>query len=108
MRCDQLMGLPQIAIDFLAENEIPLEICKCCHRPLPLKTRLVGYFEGMFDTKYPLNQHQLKDGRVANEYLQTSPWSSGPCLFLGLQILDSQGNVVDDLQWTENEIAESI
>jgi len=127
MRCDRFWGLPPIALQFLKENEIPPEACECCKRIFPRKFELIGYYSGYdkyppetcecckrifpqkfeligyyseYD-KYPLYQHQLKDG-VANEFLQACKFSSGPCLFLGLQVINNDG--AKDFRWTDEEI----
>jgi hypothetical protein len=60
----------------------------------------------MFGQEYPLFRHSLVDG-YADEFLQTSPWSSGPMFFLGLKIYGSSG-LLDRITWTEEEIEEML
>jgi hypothetical protein len=105
MRCEQFFGLSPTALQFLKENEIPPEICECCKRIFPRKFEIIGYYDG-YD-KHPLYQHQLKNG-VANEYLQVCEFSSGPCLFLGLRIINKNGVRIDDIRWTDEEIKEHL
>lgn len=103
MRCDQFMGLTPGAIEFLRENEIPENKCACCTRPFPRALEVIGHFVGMFDDEYPFFRHKLKDGRIANEYLQAAPLSSGPCFFLGLEVygVDSP---TQKFEWAQSDI----
>jgi hypothetical protein len=99
IREDQYIGLPQTAVAFLDEQETAVQICTCCNRPFPRDLQVVGHYHGMFDTEYPLYRHALKDGRVADEFLQASPWDCGPMFFLGLEVSDGTR-----FEWTEEEI----
>ncbi len=89
MRCDQHMGLPIKAVNFLKENEIAEKCCGMCRRPFPRKLEVIGHCHGMDCAKYPLYRHKLIGGGHADEYLQAQPWSSGPCFFLGLRVGDT-------------------
>lgn len=84
-RCDQFAGLPNEAVEFLNENLLPPITCPTCNCIRPFKTEVVGHFSGMFGDQYDLSRHQLKDGGWADEFVQASPWSSGPVFFLGLR-----------------------
>lgn len=109
MRSDQHMGLSIEASDFLVFNELVPEPCPHCQRPYPPITEPSGKtYSGMFMEEYPLFRHELKSKGYAEEYLQAAPWSSGPCLFLGLKVYDSNGTEIRDFQWTEQEIQESL
>jgi len=99
IREDQFMGLPLAACDFLERNEVPAVYCSECKRPFPRDCAVVDHYYGMFDTKYPLHRHVLKDGRTADEFLQAAPWFSGPIHFLGLRVSDGT-----EFVWTEDEI----
>lgn len=99
IREDQFLGLPEAAITFLAENEVPEVSCPHCGRPFARNYEKVGVYHGMFDNEYPLHRHVLKDGRTADEFLQAAPWSSGPVHFLGLRVSDGT-----EFTWTEDEI----
>jgi len=85
---DQFAGFTQDACKFLADNEVKPIICDHCKRPFPRKLELIGTYTGMFMDEYPLHRHILKNGEVADEFLQCAPWSSGPVFFLGLRIPD--------------------
>ena len=95
MRCDQFMGLPKVAIDFLREHEAT---CPCCKQSLPDK-RPIGYYTGMFEDKYLLVRYTLTDSRTADEFLQAEHLSSGPMFFIGLRVSDGQ-----EFTWTQEEI----
>jgi hypothetical protein len=97
MRTDQPQGLPPIAEAFLAERETEPNHCEACARPFPRQLEIIGKYCG-FDA-YPLHRHQLKDGRTADEYLQATPWSSGPMFFLGLRLADGT-----EFAWSQEEI----
>lgn len=63
--------------------------------------------EGSGDTvegfnSYPLVKYSFPDGRVLFEYVQDSPWSSGPVIFLALK--DSDGKSIPESLWTDEEI----
>lgn len=97
MRADQLIGLPQAAVDFLSQNEYVDPPCSCCRRPFPPKLVEIGQYEGF--GKYPLYRHNLKDGRTADEFVQAEPWSSGPMIFLALRLSDGTS-----IEWPDAEI----
>jgi len=100
MRTDQYIGLSRRAKDWLDKNRKPPVVCKMCNTPTPMKPEVIGVYEGMFGNKYNLHRHQLKHG-YADEFLQASPWSSGPMFFIGLRI-----NEGIELRWTDSEIRE--
>ena len=104
MRCDQLIGLTAEALDFLCENGVPAPACGCCGRALAAVSVVKGFYYGMFNERYDLRSYSLKTGGRADEFLQASPWSSGPCFFLGLEVLDSSGKQVEMYEWPEDEI----
>jgi len=103
MRCDQFMGLTPEAIDFLRENEVPENKCACCNHAFPRALEKIGSFFGMFGDEYSLFRHILKDGRIANEYLQAAPWSSGPCFFLGLEV-HGKDLPTQKFEWSKHDI----
>ncbi len=88
IRMDQFKGLPPGAVVYLAEHEVPQEMCPACKRLFPRNLEVIGHYTGMFDNQYPLHRHMLKDGRVADEFLQMTPWDSGPMFYLGLRVSD--------------------
>lgn len=101
IREDQFIGFTGEARAFLEEHEIPQVMCPHCERPFAHKLEVVDHYFGMFDTRYPLFRHVLKDGRMADGFLQAAPWSSGPMHFLGLRVSDGT-----EFLWTEEEIDE--
>jgi hypothetical protein len=57
---------------------------------------------GMFDDdSVSLYRHQLTNGLFADEFLQSQPWSSGPCSFIGLKV--SNGT---EFVWDQKSIDE--
>jgi len=105
MRCDQHVGLPPEAAAFLEANEIPVQVCRHCNRPMPRTLKVVGHYSGMFDQQYDLYRHPLKDGGHADEFLQATPWSSGPMFFLGLGIFQPGTKLPSrTITWAEEEI----
>ena len=104
IRMDQFVGLPSEAEAFLAEHEVPLKICPECKRPLPRNLQVIGCYWGMFDQEYPLHRHVLSGGRFADEFLQETPWDSGPMFFLGLQITDPESLAGPRFEWTGEKI----
>jgi hypothetical protein len=99
MRCDQFMGLPKEARDFLERYQEVPDPCPHCNRPFLPKIEEIGTYFGMFSDEYPLSRHFLKNGCTADEFLQASPWSSGPVHFLGLKVSD--GTV---FEWAQEDI----
>ena len=107
IRMDQHMGLPENAINYLAKFEICPPPCPTCGRQFGAATTKIGCYDGMFQDEYPLSRHQLKNGWYADEYLQASPWSSGPVFFIGLRVYDELGHLQQDFCWTDDEIEEN-
>jgi hypothetical protein len=93
------MGLPVAAREFLQKYEIQPEACPHCNRQFDRKLEVCGHYYGMYDQEYNLYQHQLKSGKIAEEFVQADPWSSGPCFFLGLRISDGA-----EILWDQEEI----
>lgn len=104
MRCDQIFGLPVAAREFLREFEVQPEACPHCKRMFDQKLEVCGYYQGMFDNSYNLFRHQLVDGRIAEEFVQADPWSSGPCMFLGLRVYDENADLVNEFRWDDEDI----
>lgn len=97
MRCTQTMGLSEEAHEFLRENQLVEVINKDCPHCGGVLERVnkpsqrvydneTGKIAGMFDDGPELNEYDLQDGRKAREVVQAVPWSSGPCIFLCLEI----------------------
>lgn len=92
MRCTQIAGLSREAINWLNENqkEPECEECPHCgHRKITdAHDRVYGDAKllGMFEDGPDLFEYDLKEGGVAREVVQTVPWSSGPVIFLCLEV----------------------
>ncbi len=102
-RSDQNAGLTSEARDFLRKYEIKPKICSECGHPEPLVLEKIGTYSGMFNTEHNLYHHHLINGRHAVEFLQASPWSSGPMFFIGLRVSDGT-----EFTWTEDEIEREL
>ena len=102
MRMDQFAGLCPAAEKFLEEHRRLPNVCKTCGHVIGGQyIKQIGTYSGGFYTGYPLYRHLLKNDKFADEFLQTSPWSSGPVHFLGLKLSNRIGFV-----WTDKEIEE--
>jgi hypothetical protein len=55
---------------------------------------------GMFGDGPMLKEYKLKDGKVAKEIVQASPWSGGPCIFLCLEVGGKRM-----FEWSDDDIA---
>lgn len=104
IRQTQIYGLNEDAEGFLSVNaKRGVQPCPCCGQDVrdSILKREYGSAanEGMFDDGPSLYEYDLKDGRKAREIVQAVPWSSGPCIFLCLEI-DGQRK----LEWLESEI----
>lgn len=102
-RQDQFMGLSNAAIKYLNDNEQLVGCCRCKCAPKP-KQEVMGHYDGMFGTEYALYRHRLKDGGWGDEFVQATPWSSGPVFFLGLHVYDKNGVLRHSILWSEEEI----
>jgi len=91
------MGLPSEANIFLAKNTKRLNTCPHCDRDDGLVSKVIQRV-GMFDD-LPLFEYELEDGRTAKEVVQEEIWSSGPMIWLQLEISD--GTV---LAWDPKDI----
>lgn len=106
MRCTQLFGLTDLARAYISENvrTIPCNPCPHCGEPTSSTLDMVEYEDasdaGMFNDGPMLHRYNLKVGGYVEEYIQASPWSSGPCIFLALR--DEKGNTF--CKWTEEQI----
>lgn len=105
MRCTQIIGLTKEAEDFLEKSvkKIPDPVCPECGNVLGFKYSRRPYFdardEGMFGDGPMLFEYDLNDGRVAKEVIQAVPWSSGPCIFMCLEV---DGERM--FEWSQEEI----
>ena len=93
------MGLPAEANAFLATHSKRKNVCAHCARDDgPVRERIgrVGMFEDL-----SLFEYELQDGRTAKEVVQQEIWSSGPMIWLQLEISDGT-----TLAWNPADIVE--
>jgi hypothetical protein len=108
MRCTQIIGLTDEALEFLRLNTKPNEIetCPTCgHKKTIKEFRRIydaetGVMHGMFDDGPELWEYDLLDGFTVREIVQASLWSSGPCIFLCLE--NERGKKL--FEWSKKEI----
>lgn len=109
-RSTQIMGISFAAFEYLRKHAAvtSMTTCKeCGHVRGGEMTRHVydqttGRKEGMFEDGPDLYEYDLKDGSKAREVVQAVHWSSGPVIFLCLQL--SNGSRVGE--WSAEEISE--
>jgi hypothetical protein len=95
MRCTQIQGLTDAANEFLLQNGKKVVIARCphCNGILTEATESNVCEDasdvGMFDDGPILHEYTLQNGTTVKEVIQTTVWSSGPCIFLCLE--DQQG-----------------
>ncbi len=56
-----------------------------------------------YNCDQPLYRHYFDDGRILEDYVQTEPWSGGPCTFLALRE-HSTLNPIEETLWSDEEI----
>ena len=111
-RSTQIMGLSPRAHRFLDKHGVtmPLVTCKTCGHSTggaavcEVYDTESGVAAGMFDDGPELRKWELQSGEWAKEVVQEVPWSSGPVIFLTLELQD--GTRIGD--WTEEEIQEAL
>lgn len=105
IRETQFFGLSEKAHKFLESNakRTPAKTCPTCKHKRGgdmIRTEYADRSDlGMFDDGPKLYEYKLKDGSVAKEVVQSSTWSSGPCIFLCLEIGGKK-----KFKWPENVI----
>ena len=116
MRCDQYIGLNEWASTRVFRthkvHEIGVRILPSGKvrkfdrwiRVPVARTQVIGRIEGAWnDNVANLNRYTLPDGTVYEEFIQATPWSSGPCYFIALK--DKHGKPVAESLWNDEEIA---
>lgn len=60
--------------------------------------------------RFILPGYELKDGTVVYTKVQAEPWSAGPCFFMTLVKVDTEGKEIsiDSVNWTDYEIEKRI
>lgn len=115
IRMDQFMGITGEARKFLEENAVRsvVNICNHCHRAdMEIIGKKYSATHGMYDNEYDLNTYDLLNGDTAIEVLQCSPWSSGPVIFLMLEVYGKRNGEVNTpkqvFKWSEEDIERSM
>ena len=105
MRCTQIIGLTNEAQKFLDKNcrTEPIQFCPHCKKSIK-EGKIFNIYksatnEGMFNDGPYLHKYSLKNKKVAYEVIQATPWSSGPCIFLCLEIDNKRM-----FKWSQKEI----
>jgi hypothetical protein len=80
------------------EGAVEVPVLESCVRREPTGKKYLG----MFDNEYEFLRHTFRDGRMLEEHVQASPWSSGPVFFLALK--DEKGEWIKESLWSEEEI----
>ena len=96
----------EVAYSTRYDNHVKTTITVPVLEPCVLMEESGKTFEGMFDDVYPLHKYTLRDGIVYLERIQEEFWSSGPVILLDL--IDKEGNWVEEFLWTEEEIESFI
>jgi hypothetical protein len=94
------MGLPDEAVTFLAANAVRANPCSHCDRDDGPVSKVVGHV-GMFDD-LALREYELTDGRTAKEFVQEEIWSSGPMIWVALELSDGTRIEWDPKHLTED------
>ena len=107
IRMTQYIGLHPKAKTWIEENvpKVPLKFCPHCSKPLKYGVNRIGCGKalGMFDEEIVLYSYLDSEGKsIAREYEQCAPWSSGPMIFVGLEVPDGR------IEWSESEIEEML
>lgn len=73
-----------------------------------VKVEQIGEITVMHCQFFPRHRYTMPDGRVYEEYLQASPWSGGPHLYMGLKRVTygkrKYLRVVKESLWTDSEM----
>lgn len=106
MRETQIFGLNDIARKFLEENvkHVPCSPCPHCGKMTSTRMDKEEHEDarhvGMFDDGPMLHMYMLKNNSTIREVVQSSSWSSGPCIFLCLE--NEKGKRIGE--WPAEEI----
>lgn len=102
-RTTHFMGLYEGAQTFLAAQCLhnPTQECPCCGNLSGgdlLSSANDIPVEGMFgETVHILRTYYMTDDKPVEEYVQATPWSSGPCIFLALRDADTKKPIEETL-----------
>ncbi len=115
-RSTQVVGLKPGARPWLEENCEKEEYDRCphCSAFTKSKFRTTQYARsphGMFDDGPELDQYfgiGRYDGWIIREIDQHCEWSSGPVIFLCLELTNPQGNTSKLFEWSDVEIHQNL
>lgn len=93
-RSDQYIGLNDWATEMLAS----------CQAQATPYDKIEGAWN---DDVASLHEYTLPDGHVYREYVQTSPWSSGPMYFIALKDMQYDEPVARSL-WSDHDIDQEM
>lgn len=105
IRETQIIGLSPSAMNYLDSNAKKSEktTCSTCgHSEGGIRINKKysdARDRGMFDDGPDLHEYELKDGKTAKEIVQATPWSSGPCIFLCLEVDEKRIG-----EWSDEEL----
>jgi len=103
MRCYQHRGLTLTAEKFLMQHVtmVPDEVCPTCGELISQKKKVIAieHIDMFYGDGPYLHTYELKSGDTVKEIVQSSPWSSGPVVFLCLVI---EGKRM--FEWDQKEI----
>lgn len=114
-RSTSLMGLSPRAERFLAQNT-KMDAVEIIRGGIRYKSwEEPAQVEGDFYYTDPFGEdnnllpgYVLKDGSIVFEKVQVDPWAGGPCIFTTLVCTEGTVELPKDLDWTEDEISNSI
>lgn len=110
MRCYQEVGLTPEANAWIDQNamQVPRQTCPKCGEVITwmYDCRVYETQEMFYEDGPSLREFKLKDGRIAREVVQCSPWSSGPMAFFCLEVEYPDGSIERMFEWKEEEISE--
>jgi len=104
----QEIGLTAEAHTFLTANAIdePASVCPKCGHVISRRLKAFVYDECEIENYEgpTLREFSLKDGRIAKEVVQTVRWSSGPMVFMCLEISTNGKSWERVYEWTDEEM----
>jgi len=81
------------------EEMLPKEVLASVVQQVPSGKSFTGMFP---DEVYPHYRYIFPDGKVYEDAVQASPWSSGPVIFLALR--DENGDWVPESLWPQEAV----
>lgn len=70
------------------------------------QVQVIGQTTGMSCRWFDLHQYTMPNGKVYEEFVQASPWSGGPHLFIALrEVVGRNKRLVAESLWTDEELS---